>query len=96
MDTDEGVFKDGTPNITSGNVVANLLGGGELPLLLAVESGDRDATRNVDSPRDLGDASKRALDTIVNTVQQTGTELDGQRLAGAEDGVADSDTSYTC
>lgn len=89
---DEGVFKDGTPDITTGNVVADLLGGGKLPLLVAVEGGNRYTAGNVDALGGFGNTSEGTLDTVVDAVQQTGTELDGEGLASAEDGVANSDT----
>ena len=74
-------------------MVANLLGGGELPLLLAVESGNGDAARNVDALSQGRNLFKGSLDSIVDTVEKTGAELDGQRLAGSDNGIADLDTS---
>lgn len=68
MDRDEGVFKDGSPDVTAGNVVANLLGGCKFPELLAIQGGNRDTARNVDALGDVGNGSQGALDTIVNSV----------------------------
>lgn len=90
---DERVLVDRAPDVAARDMVANLHGGGEIPLLLAVESGDGNTTRNVDALCDGGDVLEGSLNTIVNVVQQTGAELNGQRLAGTQDGVTDLDTS---
>lgn len=93
MSGDERVLVDGTPDVTAGDVVADLHGGGEIPLLLAVESRDSDTARNVDALCDAGNGLQRTLNTIVDVVEQTRTELDGERLAGSQNGIAYLDTS---
>jgi hypothetical protein len=89
---DEGVLEDCAPNITAGDVIANLQRRGELPLLLAVNGRDGDAARDVDRAGDLGDVLQGSLDTVVDTVEETGSELDGERLSSSGDGVTDLDT----
>ncbi|KAI6766620.1 hypothetical protein HG531_011842 [Fusarium graminearum] len=83
----ERVLKDGTPNITTREVVADLDGGRELPLLVAVEGRNGDTAGNVNGLGHLGNGLERTLDTVVDTVEQTGAELDGQGLSGSVDGV---------
>jgi hypothetical protein len=85
--------KTETPDITTGKVIADLNGRGELPLLVAVEGGNGDTTGDVDALGDVGNLLKRTLNAIEDTVEEAGTELDGQGLTGAHDRVADLDTS---
>lgn len=88
------VFPDGTENVTTSDVVADLvLGGLELPLSLAVQGRHVDTTGNVNAVGDVRDGLERALNTVVNGLHQTRAELDGQRLAGSVDGVTNGDTS---
>lgn len=54
MSVDEGVLENGSPDVTTRDVVANLEDGGELPLLLTVERRDGDTAGNVDGARDVG------------------------------------------
>ena len=82
MDRDERVLVDGAPQVTTRDVVADLGGRGELPLLLAVEGGGGDAPRNVDALGDLRDGLEGSLDTVVDVVEQAGAEFDRERLAG--------------
>jgi len=90
------VLPDGTENVTTSDVVANLVASRlEVPLSLTVQGGHVDTTRNVDAVGDVRDTLERALNTIVNGLHQTGTELDGQRLAGSVDRVTNGDTSYS-
>jgi hypothetical protein len=64
---DERVLDDGTEYIAAGDVVSNLVVARcKVPLLLAVEGGDVDTTRDVDAVGSLGDALERALDTVVD------------------------------
>lgn len=89
----QAVLPDDAPDITTGDVVANLeVGGLEVPFLGTVKGGDRDAAGNVNASGGGADALQRALNTIINGLHQPGTELDGQRLSGSEDGVADRKT----
>jgi hypothetical protein len=87
----ERVLKDGTPNITTREVVADLDGRCELPLLFTVEGRNGDTAGNVNGFGHLGNGLEGTLNTIVDTVEQTGTELDGQGLSGSVDGVTDHD-----
>jgi hypothetical protein len=88
------VLPDGTENVTTGDVVANLvLGGLEVPLSLTVQGGHVDTAGNVDAVGNVRDGLEGALDTVVDGLHQTRAELDGQRLAGSVDGVTDRDTS---
>ena len=68
---------DGTPDVTARDVVANLHGGREVPLLLAVKGGCGDAAGDVDALGHLRDLLEGTLNTIVDIVEQTGSELDG-------------------
>lgn len=69
---DERVLEDGTPDITAGDVIADLLGGGELPLLLPVERRDGDTAGDIDGARNAGDRLERTLDTVVDVVEEAG------------------------
>ena len=90
------VLKDSTENVTTGDVVANLQGAGrELPLLLAVESGQIDTTGDVNAVRVVGDTLEGTLDTIVNGLHETRAKLDGQWLSSPVYGVAYGYTSYS-
>lgn len=94
MSGDEGVFVDGAPDVTAGQVVADLGGGGEVPLLLAVEGVGSDTTGDVDALGHLRDLLEGSLDTIVDVVEQTGAKLDGERLSSTADRVTDRDTGW--
>ncbi len=72
-------------------MVAHLCGGGEIPLLLAVERRCGDASWNVDALGHLRDLLEGALNTVVNVVEQSGSEFDGEGLAGSHYGVANLD-----
>lgn len=75
---EETVLKDNTKNVAAGDVVADLeLARCEVPLLLAVESGQVDTTGNVDAVGVVGDALEGTLDTVVDGLHETGAELDG-------------------
>lgn len=49
----------------------NLRVGDEMPLLLAVQSGDINTSRDEDRARNLSNRLKRSLDTIKNFTQNT-------------------------
>lgn len=88
------VLEDGTEDVTTGDVVANLeVARCKCPLLLTVEGGQVDTTGNVDRVRGVGDTLQRTLNTIVDSLHKTRAELDGERLSRTNDGVADGDTS---
>lgn len=89
------VLEDDTEDVSTSDMVANLeVTRCEIPLLLTVQSGNVDTTGNVDTIGDFGNALERALNTIVDGLEKTWAELDGQRLAGAVYRVANSDTSW--
>lgn len=69
MDLDEGVFEDGTPLITTRDVVTDLHSRGEFPFLLAVEGRGGDATWNINALRLLLNLLEWPLNTIVDVVQ---------------------------
>ncbi len=94
--TEQTVLEDSTENVTTGDVVANLQGAGcEVPLLLAVESGQVDTTGNVNAIRVVGDTLEGTLDTIVDGLHKTRAKLDGQWLSSPVYGVAYSYTGCT-
>ena len=62
----------------------------EQPLLLPVQRGRADAPLD-EVPRQLKDPLQRALDTVVDRSDQSGSELDEQGAAGTEDVVSWSD-----
>lgn len=95
VDVEQRVLPDGTEAVTASNVVAlfEVLAGRELPLLGAVQAGHVNAAGNVDAAADVADTLEWALDTIVDGLHETGTELDGERLAGTDDRVANSNAS---
>jgi hypothetical protein len=91
---EETVLENGSKDVTASDVVADLeLARGKVPLLLAVQSRQVDAAGDVNAVRAVGDALEGALDTVVDSLHQTGTELDGQWLPRPEDRVANSHTS---
>jgi hypothetical protein len=73
---EERVLEDRAPDITTGKVVADLNGGCELPLLLAVEGRDGDTAGDINGLSHLGNSLEGTLDTVVDTVEETGTEFD--------------------
>lgn len=77
VDGDKGVLVDGAPDVAAGDVVADLHGWGEVPLLLAVEGGGDDAAGDVDALGHVGDLLEGPLDAVVDVVQEAGAELDG-------------------
>ena len=72
MSVDEGVLEDGSPDVTTRNVIANLENRGELPLLVPVERRDGDTAGNVNGLGDFGNRCQGTLDTIVDTVEEAG------------------------
>lgn len=88
----ERVLVDDAPDVTARDVVADLHLGLELPLLGAVEGRDSDTAGNVDALGGAGDLLEGSLDTIVDVVEQTRAELDGEGLSGSQDGVANRHT----
>ena len=72
-------------HVAADQVVSHLGDSGEVPLLLAVERGDLLAARQEVAARLLADDLQRALDAVVNILDQTGAELNRQRRAGRHD-----------
>lgn len=90
----QAVLEYNTPNVTTGDVVANLEASGlVLPLLLTVQRIDGNTTGDVDTVGLFGDGLEGSLNTIVNCLHQTGTELDGQGLTRPSDGITNSQAS---
>ena len=82
---------NGADYVAAGESFADLGGGDELPLLLTVQC------RNVGASGDGGacyrsDLRQRTLDTVVNILKHTGSELDGHRHTGRLDDGAGSET----
>lgn len=97
----QAVLEHGTPDITTGNVVSNLeVDRLEIPLLFTVQGIHANTAGDVDTLGLVGDRTEGSLDTVVDRLHQTGAQLDGQRLAGPRNGIADSQTiwisSYRC
>ena len=65
----------------------------EIPLLRAAQRLHVDAARNVDALRQLVDVLQRALDSVKDVVQDTGSELNGQGRPCSEHGVTNANTS---
>lgn len=85
------VLEDGAKDVASSDVVSDLeLARCEVPFLLTIEGGQVDTTGDVDAVRVIGDTLEGSLDTVINGLHQTWAKLDGKRLTGSEDGVADS------
>lgn len=94
MVADERLLDNCAEDIAAGDVVANfVLARREVPFLLAVESGDVDTAGYVDAVRGLGNGLERSLDTIVNCLQETRVEPDGEGFSGSRGKVADLDAS---
>lgn len=93
MNTQEGVFENGSPDVTASDVIANLLGWGKLPLLLAVQRRNSNTARNIDGLGNVSNILERSLNTVVDTVEQARAELDRQGFTRSDDRVTDLDTS---
>jgi hypothetical protein len=76
VSSNERVLENSTPNVTTRDVVTNVLGGVELPLVLSVERGNRNSSRNINGFGDVGDLLQRSLNTVVYTIEQTRSKLD--------------------
>ena len=92
---EKAVLEHDTEHIASGNVVSDLeVARGKVPFLHAVESGQVDATGNVDAVGFIGDALEGTLNTVVDGLHQPGAELDRQGLLRPIDRVAHGYTGY--
>jgi hypothetical protein len=82
-------------HIAADDVVADTDGGGgELPTLVAVKAGDFDTAGDVDVGAELVNVLEGTLDTVKNSVQNTGAEFEGEGLAGLDNGIANGHTCY--
>ena len=72
-------------------LVAGFGSRGELPLFRVVERGNVDTALEV-CARDLHYLVQRALDSVINSADKSGAELNGQRSAGALYGFAGAET----
>lgn len=88
----QAVLKDGTPDVTSRNVIADLHRRREVPLLLTIQRIYPNTTGDVDRTGIRVDLLEGTLDTVVNRFHQTGAKLDRKRLAGSVHRVTDSHT----
>lgn len=87
----QAVFEDGTPDITSGDVVADLvLARLEVPFPLTIQRIYSNAAGDIDSAGLCRNFFQGSLDTVVNGLHETGAEFDGKRLACSVHGVTDS------
>ena len=68
MDPDKRVLEDGTPDVTTGDVIANLGGGGELPLLRSVDGRGVDPTGDVNTLTLFLNLLEGPLDSIVDVL----------------------------
>lgn len=90
----QAVLENGTPDVTTGDVIADLvLAGLEVPLLLTIQGVNRDTTGDVDTLGLVRDRLQGPLNSIVNRFHQTGAQLDRQGLSCPCHGVADRQTS---
>lgn len=87
-------LRDGAEDVTSGDLVTNsdLRIWGEVPLLIAIESGDRHTSGNKHITGMFCDLFKGALDAVKNITKKTRTEFDGKWSSGPFDGVAYGET----
>ena len=68
MDLDEGVLEDGAPDVTAGDVVADLGSRGELPLFGPVDGGGVNSAGDIDALRLLLNLLEGPLDSIVDVL----------------------------
>lgn len=62
----------------------------ELPFLSDAEGVGVDSLRDVNALSHLVDVLQWSLDTVEDGAHNAWTELNGQRLAGSQDGITDS------
>lgn len=92
---DQAVLEDGTPNVSTRDMIADLeVDGLEVPLLLAIESIDPNTTGDVDTLGLVGDSSEGSLNAVIDGLHQTRTELHGKWLASPGDRITDSQSIY--
>ena len=104
---DERVLVDDAVDVAARDVAANLqfkivgtvasqtygrrLARRPLPADVARQGHDVDALGDVDGLREIGNVLQRSLNPVENRVHNTRTELDRERLACAQDWVANGD-----
>ena len=76
-----GGLLNGADDVACPELVADLGNGVELPLLVVVERGNVNASLEVGA-RDLHDLIERSLDTVVDSADKTGTQLNREGSAG--------------
>ena len=87
---DERVLLHDAEYVAAGHVAAHAhIERLKVPLLAAVERLAVDTARNVDALEEVGDVLERTLDAVEDAVHDARAELDGERLAGLEDRIAD-------
>ena len=92
---EKGVLKDATKHVAASNVVSNLeLPRSEIPLFLPVKRRKVDTARNVDAIGYFRYFPKWTLNSVVDCLHETRPKFDGQRLAGANDRIANRDASW--
>ncbi len=74
-------LRHGAQHVAADDLVARLSHGGPLPLLVAGQRGHLDAAGDVGA-HPLDDLLQRALDAVVDVLDQAGTQLHAQRRAG--------------
>jgi len=82
---------DDTDHVAAADLVADLDGGLELPLLFEVDTGRVDPTIEVRTAHLALQHVQGTLDTVVDGVQHPRTKVDRQRLARILDGFAGGD-----
>mmetsp|Transcript_58539 Transcript_58539/g.154144 ORF Transcript_58539/g.154144 Transcript_58539/m.154144 type:complete len:435 (-) Transcript_58539:80-1384(-) len=89
---EETVLADHADNVAARHEVADLdMQRHVVPELVAVQGRHIDAARHEDALGDLLNALQGALDTVVDTVQDAGSELQRERQACLDQGVADGE-----
>lgn len=86
----QAVLKDGTPDVTSRNMVADLHRRLKVPFLLTIQRIYPNTTGDVDRVGLRVNLLEGTLNTVVNRFHQTGAKLDRKRLAGSVHRVTDS------
>lgn len=90
---DQAVLENGTPDVTTRDMIADLVVSGlEVPFPLTIQRIYPNTTGDIDRPRLCRDLSQGSLDTVIDRFHQTGAKLDRKGLACSEDGVTDSQT----
>ena len=81
---DHGALLDGTEDLSCGDSVPHFDYGGEIPFLRVIQSRRGDSAVDEVSHL-LPEDGKGPLDSVVNGGEETGSELNGERLTGVCD-----------